>query len=428
MTALLFVSMFVFLLLGVPVGISIGLSSLVVIVTEGIVPLLIVPQKMLVSMNTWTLLAIPFFMLVGVIMDKSGITDRLVGFASGLVGWMRGGMSYVSVVTGMLMGGISGSAPADTAALSGVMIPSMKRLGYPKDFAAALQAASGSIGIIIPPSIPMVVLGSITNISVGALFLGGIVPGVLIGFCLIGISAVICIRNGYGEVTSSGFSFKTLFSATKAALLPLIAPLIVVGGILSGVFTPTESSVIAVVYTLFLGLIVYRKISISDLPDVFLEAVVSSANVVLIIAASSLFSWYLTKTGVPAAISEAMFSISSSPWFILFAINFIFFIGGMFLEGLALIIMFVPILLPVAMKVGIDPVFFGVMVVINIAIGTLTPPVGVCLFVASSSGGVSYESVARRATPLIGALVAVLVLTCVYPELITFIPQHVMNK
>ena len=367
MTALLFGSMFALLLVGVPVGVTIGLSSLLVIIVEDMVPLLIVPQKMLVSMNTWTLLAIPFFMLVGVVMDKSGITDRLVNFASGLVGWLRGGMSYVSVVTGMLMGGISGSAPADTAALSGVMIPSMKRLGYPKDFAAALQAASGSIGIIIPPSIPMVVLGSITNISVGALFLGGIVPGVLIGFCLIGISAVICIRNGYGEATSSGFSFQTLFSATKAALLPLIAPLIVVGGILSGVFTPTESSVIAVAYTLFLGLVVYRKIKLSDLPDVFLEAVVSSANVVLIIAASSLFSWYLTKTGVPAAISQAMFSISASPWFILLAINFIFFIGGMFLEGLALIIMFVPILLPVAMKVGIDPVFFGVMVVINIA-------------------------------------------------------------
>lgn len=427
MTALLFGSMFALLLLGVPVGMAIGLSSLLVIASEGIVPLLIVPQKMLVSMNTWTLLAIPFFMLVGVVMDKSGITDRLVNFASGLVGWLRGGMSYVSVVTGMLMGGISGSAPADTAALSGVMIPSMKRLGYPKDFAAALQAAAGSIGIIIPPSIPMVVLGSITNISVGALFLGGIVPGILIGLSLMGISAVICFKNGYGEATASGFSLQTLATATKAAALPLIAPLIVVGGILTGAFTPTGSSVIAVVYTMFLGMIIYKKIKIADLPDVFLEAVVSSANVVLIIAASSLFSWYLTKAGVPAAISQALFAVSTNPWFILLAINFIFFVGGMFLEGLALIIMFVPILLPVAMKVGIDPVFFGVMVVINIAIGTLTPPVGVCLFVASSSGGVGYESVARRATPFIMALVAVLALTCLYPELITFIPKHVIK-
>lgn len=425
MIALLFVVLFVLLLLGIPIGISIGIAAMTVIAAEGIVPLLIVPQKMLVAMNTWTLLALPFFMLVGVIMDKSGITDRLVYFANSLVGWLRSGMSYVSVFTGMLMGGISGSAPADTAALSGVMIPSMRRLGYPGAYAAALQAASGAIGIIIPPSIPMVVLGSVTNISVGGLFMGGLIPGILIGLSLMGISAIICRKRGYGEKTTTAFSFKAAWRSTKDAFLPLMAPIIIVGGILTGVFTPTESGGIAAVYTLFLGMAIYRKISLKDLPGIFLEATVSAANVVLIIAASALFSWFLTKNGVPHAISSFLLSISDSQWFILFAVNLIFFIGGMFLEGLALIIMFVPILLPVAMQVGINPIFFGVMVVINIAIGTLTPPVGVCLFVASSSGNESFEEVTARAMPFVGALTAVLILCCILPEIITFLPTKV---
>lgn len=425
MISLLFAVLFVLLFLGIPIGIAIGIAALAVVAVEGVVPLLIVPQKMLTAMNTWTLLALPFFMLVGVIMDKSGITDRLVSFASSLVGWLRSGMSYVSVFTGMLMGGISGSAPADTAALSGVMIPSMRRLGYPGAYAAALQAASGAIGIIIPPSIPMVVLGSVTSISVGGLFLGGLLPGILIGLSLMVISAIICRRRGYGEKTTTPFSFSKAVLSTREAFLPLLAPIIIVGGILTGVFTPTESGGVAAVYTLFLGMMIYKKISLRDLPAIFLEATVSAANVVLIIAASALFSWFLTKNGVPQAISTFLLSISDSQWFILFAVNLIFFIGGMFLEGIALIIMFVPILLPVALQVGISPVFFGVMVVINIAIGTLTPPVGVCLFVASSSGNESFEAVTHRAMPFVGAVAAVLILCCFFPEIITYIPAKV---
>jgi len=422
---ILFVSLFVLILTGVPIGVSIGLSTILTVALEGSIPLMIAPQKIINATNTWTLLALPFFMLVGVIMDRSTITDRLVQFASSLVGWLRGGMSYVSVFTGMLMGGISGSAPADTAALSGVMIPSMRKLGYPGPFAAALQAASGSIGIIIPPSIPMVILGSVTNISVGALFLGGLVPGIAIGFSLMAIAGFICYREGYGTIVKDGFSVVKIIQASSSAFLPLIAPVIIVGGILSGVFTATESGVVAVVYTLILGMAVYRTIRWSDLPDIFMEATVSAANVVLIIATSALFSWFLTKNGVPDAIAETMFAISSESWFILLAINIIFFIGGMFIEGVALIIMFVPILLPIALKVGIDPIFFGVMVVINIAIGTLTPPVGVCLFVASSAGGENFEAVTRRAMPFIVVMVAVLTICCVYPSLVTMIPHAV---
>jgi C4-dicarboxylate transporter DctM subunit len=267
----------------------------------------------------------------------------------------------------------------------------------------------------------------VAKISVGGLFLGGLLPGILIGFSLMGISAIVCRRRGYGETTTTAFSINKVVAATRKAILPLIAPIIVVGGILTGVFTPTESGGVAAVYTLFLGLCVYRKIRFFDLPNIFVEAIVTAANVVLIIATCSLLSWFLTKNGVPQAISSFLLSISDSKWFILFAVNLIFFIGGMFLEGLALIIMFVPILLPVAVQVGIDPLLFGVMVVINIAIGTLTPPVGVCLFVASSAGKEKFEEVTHKAVPFIGALVAVLVLCCIFPEIITYFPSKMIR-
>jgi C4-dicarboxylate transporter, DctM subunit len=423
MITILFIVFFLLLVLGIPVGISLGIASIVTILWEGSIPLLIVPQKMFISMNSFTLLAIPFFMLTGVIMDKSGLTQRLVNFADSIVGWTKGGMSYVSVSSGMLMGGISGSAPADTAALSSVMTPSMMKMGYPGRFAAALQAASGSIGIIIPPSIPMVVLGGIASISVGKLFLGGIIPGVIIGVLLMAVSAFVCNVKKYALPEKRKFSFKYFIDSFKKAMLPLFAPIIIVGGILTGIFTPTESSVIAVVYTLILGLVVYKSIKLRDLTEICMEAIISSANVLLIIAASSLFSWILVSNNFAQMLSNLIFSISDNPLFIILVINLIFIIGGMFIEGLALLIMFVPIMLPIALSAGMDPVVFGVMVVINIAIGTLTPPVGVCLFVACSSSGVKLDDAAKSAIPFVIVLFLSLLLVAIFPVLVTFIPN-----
>jgi C4-dicarboxylate transporter, DctM subunit len=423
MIALLFIAFFLLLILGVPVGISLGVASIITLLWEGVIPLLVIPQKMFISMNSFTLLAIPFFMLTGVIMDKSGLTQRLVNFADSIIGWTKGGMSYVSVTSGMLMGGISGSAPADTAALSSVMTPSMVKMGYPARFAAALQAASGSIGIIIPPSIPMVVLGGIASISVGKLFLGGIIPGLLIGVLLMVASGIICNKYNYGVSKTNSFSFSYFLDSFKKAILPLLAPVIIVGGILTGIFTPTESSVIAVVYTLILGMFVYKSINIRELPSIFMEAIVSSGNVLLIISASSLFSWILVSHNFPQILSELITGVSDSPFFILLVINIIFIIGGMFIEGLALMIMFVPILLPIAMSTGMDPIVFGVMIVINIAIGTLTPPVGVCLFVACSSSGVKLDHAVKSAIPFVLVLCLALVLVVIFPELVTFIPS-----
>ncbi len=419
---LLFVAFVILMLLGIPIGISIGLASVLTLVYENEVPLAVIPQKMFMAVNSFTMLAIPFFMLAGGIMDRSGITQRLVEFSNAIVGWMKGGMCHVSVVTGMLMGGISGSAPADTAALSSVMIPSMSRMGYPKSFAAALQASAGSIGIIIPPSIPMVVLGGITGVSVGSLFLGGIVPGIGIGIALMLTARYICIKKNIGEGKTVAFSLSAAFRALYRALLPLTAPVIIIGGILTGVFTPTESSVVAVVFTLGVGIFIYRTVTLRMLPDIFSDAAVSAANVMLIIASSSLFSWILTRNDFPDTLRGLLGGGAASPAVILLVVNFIFFIGGMFIEGLALIIMFVPIFLPIVEEAGINPLVFCIMLVINIAIGTLTPPVGVCLFVASSSAGVKLEDSARSVLPFVGAMLVCLALTGVFPALVTFVP------
>lgn len=422
-TTLLFFLFFAFLVAGLPIGVSIGAASLFTLLFEGGVPLEIIPQKMFYAINSNTLLAIPFFMLVGSIMERSGITDRLVDFANSIVGWIRGGMCYVSVVAGMLMGGISGSAPADTAALSSLMIPSMKKLGYPAKLAAALQAVSGSIGIIIPPSLPMIVLSSLTGISIAKLFLGGIIPGILIGLSLMVIAAITVRKSSFAGVTLERFSVAYLWQTFKGAFLPLLSPIIIVGGILSGVCTATESGVLALVYTFVLGVFVYRTIKISQIPELFLDAVGSSANVMLIIAASSLFSWILTANDFNQIVDQMFLSISSSPVIIMILINIIFFIGGMFLEGTALQIMFVPLLYPIASAVGVDPVAFGVTIVMNIALGTLTPPVGVCVFVASSSGNVPFEEVVQAVMPFLIALIANILLVIYMPQIITFIPS-----
>ncbi len=420
---LLIVAFIIFAIFGLPIGIAVGISSVIALLVQGDIPLMVVPQRMYYAINSFTLMGIPFFMLVGSIMERSGITTRLVNFANAIVGSLKGGMTYVSVMAGMLMGGISGSAPADTAALSSVMIPSMERLGYKKPFAAAIQAAAGSIGIIIPPSMPMIVLGSITGISVGKLFMGGLIPGIIIGLSYMVVCWILCTKFGYDENVKVKFTFGNLTKATKEAILPILAPVIIIGGILTGVFTPTESAIAAVAYTLFLALVVYRTISLKELPQIFMDSIISSANVMLIIATSSLFAWLLTMNNFSTAVVQLFGGLIDNQILIMLIINLIFFIGGMFLEGTALQIMFVPVLYPLAMAAGVSPVAFGVTVIVNISLGTMTPPVGVCLFVAAASGGVSFDKVAKEAVPFIIALLLNIVLLILVPGLITYLPS-----
>ena len=423
---LLIMMIVLFLLLviftGIPIAVALGLSSIAELLLQGQVPLMVAPQRIFNGVNSVTLMGIPFFMLVGSIMERSGITQKLIDFANALVGWLRGGLCYVGVLTGILMGGISGSAPADTAALSSIMVPSMERSGYPKEFSAALMASSGTLGIIIPPSMPMIVLASITGISVGKLFMGGIIPGIMIGVTFMAICGIICHVRGYDKDNSKRFSVQLIMKTLPKAILPILAPVIIVGGILTGIVTATESAITAVAYTLILGLFVYRTISIKDLPELFVESVIGASNVMFIIGTSSLFAWILQSNNFQQVI-ESMFggAVHNKLW-VMFIVNVVFFIGGFFLEGTAMQIMFIPVLQPIIELAGINPIAFGVTVICNISIGNLTPPVGVCLYVAANSARAKVDGIIREIMPFVlMALVDVAILV-VFPQLITFIP------
>lgn len=418
---LMLVVFLVIAFLGVPVGFSIALAALMILVKDGI-PITVMAQKVYIGINSTSLLAIPFFMFAGEIMSRSGITKRLVDFANALVGWIKCGLCYVAVVSGIFMGGISGSAPADTAALGSILIPTMKEEDYPAPFAAALLAAAGGIGVIIPPSIPMVVLGGVSGVSIGKLFVGGIIPGVVLGLCLMVASRITCDRKKYGQLDRTPFTLKNLWNTFVKALLPLLAPVILIVGILSGYFSATEAAVVVVVYCSFLGLVVYRTIKIRDYVDICVGALKSTANVMFIIGASSIFSWLLTRYNVPSALAAWILSVGGGRAFFLFFVAVVVFVAGMFMDGLPIIIMLVPIFLPIASSLGVDAIMFGVMFVLLTATGGLTPPVGATLFVGSQVAKCPVMSTAKEAIPLIIAMLTTVLLVCIFPQLVTWLP------
>jgi len=413
---------FLFLILGIPIAMSIGLASAVSLLTIH-TSLVVVAQKMFISTNSFTLIAIPFFMLVGAIMDRSGITESLVGFARALIGWIRYGMVYVTILAGILMGGISGSATADTAALSGILIPTMEKQGYPREFTAPLQAASGTLGVIIPPSLCMIVLGSVTNLQVSKLFIAGILPGCLVGLCLAVIGYFVCKKNKFGDADVTRFSLKALGKATVNAIWSLLIPVIIVGGILCGVFTPTEASVVAVVYTLFVGLVISKTISIKDLPSIFCDAARATGTVMFVIGTSAVWSWVLSYANVPQMLAASITSVTQNPVAIMMIITLIFLIGGMFIDGTPLIIMLVPLLYPVATSVGFDPLAFGIIICICNAMGAITPPVGAALFVACASGGVKLEKTFKYVVPIVLAEIISIIILCFFPQIASVLPS-----
>lgn len=411
---------------GTPIAVGLGLAAVAELLLQGEVPLMIAPQRIFNGVNSVTLMGIPFFMLVGSIMERSGITQKLIDFANSLVGWLRGGLCYVGVMTGILMGGISGSAPADTAALSSIMVPSMERSGYPREFSAALMAGSGTLGIIIPPSMPMIVLASISGISVGKLFLGGIIPGIMIGVSFMLICGVTCYIRGYDKDRKLSFSIRQVARTFRHAILPILAPVIIVGGILTGVVTATESAITAVAYVLIVSMFIYRTVSLKDLPEMFVESVIGASNVMFIIGTSSLFAWIMQSNNFQEVVL-GMFgdSVTNKIW-VMFIVNLIFFIGGFFLEGTAMQIMFIPVLMPIITAANIDPIAFGVTVICNISVGNLTPPVGVCLYVAANSSRAKVEGIIREIIPFVLITLVDIAILVVFPQLITFIP-NMMN-
>ena len=391
MTSVLFYSLLALFFLNVPIAISIGLASAAAIMFTGTIPPVVLVQKMFTATDSFPLMAVPFFILAGALMESGGISRRLVDFANAIVGRFSGGLAFVAIIACIFFGAISGSAVACVAAIGTILIPSMVRRGYDAPFSTAVQACAGTLGVMIPPSIPMIIYGVMTGVTIGGLFMGGILPGIFVGASLMLVAWFIARKRGYkGDRRADAAHVWATF---KDAILALLMPAIILGGIYGGVFTPTEAAVVAVVYGFVIGFFVYRELRIRDLKGILVNSVVGTAMIMFIIATSSVFSWILTAQKIPQSVAEAILSFSRNPVVVMFLINVLLLFIGTFMETVASIIILVPVLLPVITQLGIDPLHFGVLIVVNLAVGMVTPPLGVCLFMGCNIGNVSLEEI-----------------------------------
>jgi tripartite ATP-independent transporter DctM subunit len=422
-TEILMLSLLFLFVINTPIAISIGMASILGILIKGDFSLMMVIQRMFGGIDSFHLMAVPLFMFVGVIMEAGGISRRIIDFANALVGCLPGGLAAVTIVSAMFFAGISGSAAADTAAVGAILIPAMKNSGYESDFAAAVQASGGSIGVIIPPSIPMIIFGFLTGASVGQLFAGGILPGVLIGMTLVGVSTYISWKKGYAATTR--FSMIQVWYNFKRAILALGTPVIILGGILFGIFTATESAAAAVVYALFIGMFVYKKIKVKDLVRLFREGAITSSIVMFIIATASIFSWIAAIEDIPASLAGSLLGMTRNPVMLLLLINLILLIAGTFVETTAALILLVPMITAMVSTLGIDMVQLGVIVVTNLAIGMLTPPMGICLIVSGSISGDSLAAISRRIVPFLALLLIDLLIITFYSPLTMWLAMMV---
>lgn len=414
-TEILIISLLVLFAIDTPIAIAIGASSVIAILIQGDFPLMMVAQRMFSGTDSFHLMAVPLFMFAGVLMEAGGISQRIIDFANALVGWLPGGLAAVTIVSAMFFAGISGSAAADAAAVGAILIPAMKRSGYDSDFAAAVQASGGSIGVIIPPSIPMIIFGFLTGASIGQLFAAGIIPGLLIGLSLIIVSTLISLKHGYSS--SASFSLAKTWRTFKDAILAMGAPIIILGGILTGIFTATESAAVAVMYALFVGMFIYRKIQIRDLFALFRDGAVISGIVMFIIAMASIFSWIAAMEDIPARLAGGLLSLTDNRIILLLLINLVLLVAGTFIETTAALILLVPMITAMLPALGIDIIQLGVIVVTNLAIGMLTPPMGICLIVSCSISGDRLEAVSRRVLPFLAILLVDLLIITFYPPI-----------
>lgn len=419
---LLFIYFPLFLIMGVPIAVCLGLASLVTVLGSDALPLQYVAQTAFTSIDSFPIMAIPFFITAGVLMGAGGLSKRLLDLADELVGSMYGGIALATISTCVFFGAISGSGPATVAAIGSLTIPAMIERGYDKYFSCAVVAAAGAIGVMIPPSNPFVVYGIAAQESIGRLFMGGIVPGLLTGFALMLYSYLYSRKKGWRGETQK-FSFNRLGKAFWNAKWGLMVPVIILGGIYGGIMTPTESAAVAAVYGLVVGVWVYKEISFQGLIKAGIEAASTSGMIIMLIAMATIFGNLMAIEQIPDVIARAILSFSNNKIVILLLINVLLLLTGMFMEALAAIVILVPILLPIVVKLGVDPVHFGIVMVVNLAIGFVTPPIGVNLFVASSVAGVKLEPVAKVATPLIAVMLAVLLLITFVPAIPMFLAQ-----
>lgn len=419
---ILFGTFFLLLLAGMPVVFAMGLASAAfLLVIGGSIPLTVIPHQMVAGIDNFPLLAIPFFFLAGELMNAAGITTRLVAFATAVVGHIRGGLAYVVIVTNVIMAGFSGTALADASATGSVLIPAMKRQGYHAEFSAAITAAAATIGPIIPPSIPMIIYAVVAEVSVGSLFLAGVIPGLLMGAYLFAVVYLISRRRGYPIQARSTWS--ELVTATRRASWALMAPVIILGGIITGVVTPTEAGVLAVIYSLAVGFGVHRELRVRDLPGIFCRTAVGTAVIMIIVGASGVMGWLVANMRIGETVVSGVTALTQSPWMILLLMNVFFLIVGCLMDPLAGMLIFIPVFMPLIKHVHIDPVHFGLVVVLNLMIGLLTPPVGYLLFMSAEMAEVSIDAVIREVTPLLIALLAVLAISTYWPSMVMLIPN-----
>lgn len=413
--------LFALLLIGTPIAvalIAVGLSF--VILTIQMDPL-IAAQRVATGIDSFPLLAIPFFMLAAELMNAAGITDRIFRLAKAMVGAVPGGLAHVNVLASMLFAGMSGSAVADAAGLGRIEIKAMRDDGYDPDFAAAVTAASSTIGPIIPPSISAVIYGLTAGVSIGGLFAAGFIPGVLMGLSMMVLIAFYSNRRNYGR--GQRFAIKELFSAFIDSFLALMTPVIIVGGILGGIFTPTEAGAFAVLYAFILGKFIYRTIAWKDIPNLIFDTALSAGNILFIIAATALIGWILTAQQVPLHMAAFVVDLSVSPWTLLLLLNALLLILGCFMASHPVIIMLTPVLVPTATAMGIDPIHLGVIMVLNLMIGLITPPVGLCLYVVAEIVDLPVLRVVRALLPFFIPLFGVLLLTTFMPGIVMWLPK-----
>ena len=419
--AILLGTLLVLFLLNTPVALAIALSSLFAFLVKGDFSLLTVIQRLYAGVDSFPLMAVPLFMCAGEIMEAGGISRKIVNLANALVGWLPGGLAAVAIVSSMFFAGISGSSAADTAAVGTIMLPAMIKGGYERSFASAVQAAGGSLGVIIPPSIPMIIFGFLTGASIGKLFAAGVLPGLLIGLSLMGVSTFLCRRRHYGSTES--FSCPRLWHATWDAKWALGAPVLILGGILGGIFTATESAAVATIYALLVGFFIHRQLQLRTLPRLFIRAAITSSVVLFIIATASVFSWVMAIEQIPTMIASQLLAVSENPTVLLLLINFMLLVAGTFVETTAALILLVPVLLPVLPKLPIDVVQLGAIVVVNLAIGMLTPPLGICLFVACSISGSRLEDTVRSILPFLAVLLVDLMVITFWDPMTRWLPS-----
>jgi tripartite ATP-independent transporter DctM subunit len=413
------------LMLGLPMFASMGLAAFAFVALAGM-PVDIVPQKIAQSVNSFPLLAAPLFVLMGNIMNSAGITDRIFAFATACVGWVRGGLCHANILASVIFAGMSGSAVADAGGVGSLEIRAMKKEGYDAETAAAITAASATIGPIIPPSLPMVIYGVSADVSIGGLFLAGVIPGLLMALTLAAMVSVVAIRRNMPKHAFPGF--RDFWIAYRRAHWALMTPVILFGGMMAGIMTPTEAAAVATVYALILGLFVYREFDIRELPKLVVDTVETTGTVLALVMTAAAMAWCLSIARIPQLVTPLFADNLGNPLLFLLIVNLLLLFIGCFMEALAAMLILIPILTPVAATLGIDPIQFGLIFVLNLMIGTITPPVGVVLFITSKIAGISFEAMSRAIVPWLIPLLVVLAAISLWPPLTTALPTYFLGQ